>query len=264
MLGGRVRDPGRVAHEQHRGRHPRRQHSRVVASAGRQQRRRDVLLRQRRRQPVAQALIEHHGRRDRLGLGRQIHPVAGRRLPRGRQHLADHRLQGPLVRGAGVQPGAHPRADRVDRARLGGHLADRGARAVRGRGLPGGEHRGGEGQHRVTPVGEGGRARMVGPAGEVEPPAPVRPDLLADRDRRVQVRQRPSLLDVQFHVGADGREQVVVGPDAVRVVPGRRHRLGQRHPRGVGQRPGRARARWRRPAAGCPGRRPRTGRPPPR
>ena len=44
VLGGRVRDPGRVAHEQHRGRHPRRQHSRVVARAGRQQRRRDALL----------------------------------------------------------------------------------------------------------------------------------------------------------------------------------------------------------------------------
>ena len=152
---------------------------------------------------------------------------AGRDLG-GRTDLGDSVLECIVVRGAGVQPGPDRRAHAVGAARLGDDLAERGQRTMLGGGLAGGQHGARVGQHRVVPVGEPGRARVVGAAGEVEAPPPVRPDALGDADRGAHRRQGPALLDVQLDERAEPREQVLVGSDQAGVAARGGHRRGQR------------------------------------
>ena len=83
---------------------------------------------------------------------------------------------------------------------------------------------------------------MIGPAGEVEAPAAVRPDARGDPDRGTwRLGQRPALFDVQLDEGADAAQQVLVGADQGGVVPGGGHGLGQGDPGAIAQRPRRAR-----------------------
>jgi hypothetical protein len=83
---------------------------------------------------------------------------------------------------------------------------------------------------------------VVGPAGEHQPPAAVRPDPLGHSDGGVQRGQRAALLDVQLDEGAEASQQVVAGADQAGVQAGLRHRLGQGDSGVVGQSPGRVRA----------------------
>ncbi len=91
-------------------------------------------------------------------------------------------------------------------------------RAVLRGGLAGGQHGGRVGQHRVAAVGEPGRARVVGAAGEVEPPPAVRPDALGQAEGGALRGERAALLDVQFDEGADAGQQVVAGAEVAGVV----------------------------------------------
>ena len=154
------------------------------------------------------------------------------------QDLVHGVLERPALRGADVQPGAHRRADRVGRARLGGHLADRGPRTVFDRGLAGGQHGRRVGNHRIAPVRQRGRTRVVGLPGEVEAPPAVRPDPLGDTKGGIEVGQGPALLDVQLHIAPELREQVLVPADLAGILARRTHRLGQRDPVAVTQFPG--------------------------
>ena len=146
--------------------------------------------------------------------------------------------QGLLVRSPGVQPGPDGRIHPVGAARLGDDLPERGHGAVLGGQPAGGQHGARVRQHRVVPVGEPGRARVVGAAGEVETPPPVRPDPLGHADRRAQRRQGPALLHVQFDERAHPREQVLVGSEQAGVAARGRHRRGQRDAVVVAQRAG--------------------------
>ena len=73
---------------------------------------------------------------------------------------------------------------------------------------------------------------MVGLAGEVEAPAPVRPDLAGQPDGHVAVDQVAALLDVQLDERADAVE---VQQAERRVQPGGAHRVGEEHAVAVAQ-----------------------------
>ena len=214
--------------------------------------------------PVAQRGVEVHGGRDRLLGVVQVHAMGHGGGAGLRQHVVHDRVQPGLVRRPGVQPGGHRRTDRVDRARVHGQLADRGQGPVPGGRTARGQDRGGGRQHRVAAVAEPGGPGVVGAPGERQPPPAVRPDPLRHPDRGVQVRERAALLDVQFHVRADAREQRR-GPGRARQGRARRRssprRTWCRRRRSA---PGPWPARSRRPAAGCRGRPRRTWPPPPR
>ena len=157
---------------------PRRRGPAPVASTGAAIPRR----REHRRQPVPQPRVEpHQGVNDSCRMP-TLDPVALGARRAAASIWVTMWSQHVLVRRPGVQPGAHRRADRVGAARLGDHLAERGQRPVLRRRLPGREHRGRVGQHRVPAVGQPGGARVVGPAGELQPPPAVRPDALGDPD----------------------------------------------------------------------------------
>ena len=68
----------------------------------------------------------------------------------------------------------------------------------------------------IMAVGHSGRAGMVGLAGEVEPPAPMGPDVAGHADRSIEIDQAAALLDVQLDEAADPRQRLGVAPDAVR------------------------------------------------
>ena len=90
--------------------------------------------------------------------------------------------------------------------------------------LVGGERRHGVGQHRVVPVLHAGGAGVVGLAGEVEAPPPVRPDLAGQPDGHVAVDEVAALLDVELDEGADAVE---VQQAVRRVQPGGADRVGE-------------------------------------
>ena len=48
---------------------------------------------------------------------------------------------------------------------------------------------------------------MIGPPGEVDPPAAVRPDSVADADGSTEIRKCLALLDMQLDIGADAGYQ---------------------------------------------------------
>src|SRR5690606_26980310 len=89
-----------------------------------------------------------------------------------------------------------------------------------------------ERQHRVAPVGQPGRARVVALPAEVEPPPAVRDDRARYPDR---LAQRPALLDVQLDEAADPAEQVLVRADRAGVEARVVQHLGERVPVAVGE-----------------------------
>ena len=103
------------------------------------------------------------------------------------------------------------------------------------RGAAGGDDRGGEAEHGVLALVEGGRARVVGLAGHVDPPAAVRPDVAPDTHGVPETVEGPALLDVELDEGTDPGEGLVVASEVVRGAPGALDRLGHRHAVGVAQ-----------------------------
>ena len=63
-----------------------------------------------------------------------------------------------------------------------------------------------------------GSASVVGAPAELQPPAPVGPDSVADADGGTEIRQRLTLLDVQLDIGTDPRQQLLIRPDATGVA----------------------------------------------
>ena len=169
-------------------------------------------------------------------------------------------VQRLLVGRPGVQPGADRRADRVGRrparrrpcrtwpARPGSAAHVLAASTVAANGSIGSRRS----ASRVVPG-------VVGPAGEVEPPAAVRPDALGDADRgaagrparcparraaRRRRRCRPSSSS-SGPIGAGSNPAAVIASARLTPAPSRSARAAGRGPS-------------RRSAAGCPGRRART------
>ena len=123
---------------------------------------------------------------------------SARSLALPRRSSPTQRGQVGVGRAPGVQPGGHPRRDRVG-------AVGRDVDPAEGRPLPGepgllvrGQRGHRVGEHRVVPVLHPGRAGVVGLAGEVEAVAPVRPDLAGHPDRGAAVDEVAALLDVQL------------------------------------------------------------------
>jgi hypothetical protein len=203
----------------------------------------------------------------------EVHPRRPGLLDRGDPgdlgDLGHDGADGGLVVGAGVQPGPHPVGDRVDRVRLDPHPSHgrdpAAARAVASAASTTAAWR----SIGIVAVLHPRGAGVVGPTGQLEPPAPVGPDRAADADRPRRGRPAPALLDVQLderadapdHLGSGRSRRVATGPHA---APPRASRRRRRSAPG----PGRARAgrsapasRRRPPRSGRP---PRRRRPPPR
>ena len=183
-------------------------------------------------EPVGEGGVEPGGGRP--ALPRHLGP----QLARAVGELLDECPHLVLLRAAGVEPAGDVRGDGVDPARGDGHLADRGhAAPLRGDvarpqdevGIP---------EHGVAAVLEAGGAGVVGLAGEVEAPAPVRPDVAGDGDRRAEVDERAPLLDVQLDERADPTQGLLVRSELVRVAAGRAQGLGVGGAVGVGEREG--------------------------
>ena len=101
--------------------------------------------------------------------------------------------------------------------------------------LAGGQHGVGEGQHGVGAVLQAGGAGVVGAAGQVQAPAPVRPYRARGGDRVRGVGEVAALLHVQFHERVELPEQVRVGTERFGVVSGVGHGLGPGGAVGVGE-----------------------------
>ncbi len=82
---------------------------------------------------------------------------------------------------------------------------------------------------------QAGRAGVVGLAGQVDPPASVRPDRTRDGDRLAQIDQAAALLDVQFDEGGNPSQRLVVAAGRLGDASGRAQRLGHRHAVAVAQ-----------------------------
>ena len=130
---------------------------------------------------------------------------------------ADQLGERVVGRGPGVQPRGHQRRHGVGAVGLDRDPAERGALARQPGLLAGGEGGHRVGEHRVVPVLHARGAGVVGLPGEVEAPAPVRPDLARQADREVAVDEVAALLDVQLDEGADPIERQQAGG---RVEPG--------------------------------------------
>ena len=228
--------PGRVADEQHRGGQPGGQHPGVVPGPGGQHRRLDAAGGQRRRQPVAQRGVELDRGGERLLARADVDPVRLGRPAAAVRIWSTVPSSGPGPGRPGVQPGAHRRADRVGRARLGGHLADRGQRAVSAaaRARPAPWPRRGASDRAGRPArwcrrGRPARRSRAATGRAARSPRPPR--------GRRPGRERAALLDVQLHVAPMRASRSSSGPRP-RVLPGGGHRLGQRDAVAVAQLPG--------------------------
>ena len=116
-----------------------------------------------------------------------------------------------------------------------GDLADGGQAAPLLGGGPGGQHGVRVADHRVAAVRQPGGAGVVGLAGEVDPPAAVRPEAGADGHRVAGVDQRPALLDVQLDESADPARVSSSRPSSLGLPGRRRIASAMRDPVGVGQ-----------------------------
>ena len=88
--------------------------------------------------------------------------------------------------------------------------------------LAGGQHGGGQPEHRVVAVHQPGGAGVVGLAVEVQPPPAVRPDAAGDADRSAGVDEAAALLDVQLDQGADPAQRLVVAAELLGSCPAAR------------------------------------------
>ena len=179
--------------------------------------------------PAQQGGVELGGRRPRL-LGDQAVEVGDHVA-----HLGDDAQHGIRVGAAGVEPPGGAARDGVHPSGHDVHLTDGGDAALRLGGAPGRDDQGGQAEHGVLALGERGGAGVVGLAGHVDPPAPVRPDVAADPDGVAEVDEAAALLDVQLDEGADPGEGLVVAAEGGRVAAGAAHRLGHRHAVVVGE-----------------------------
>jgi hypothetical protein len=236
VLGCGVRDPGRVAHEQHRGRHVSGKDSRVMP--GRRGQQRDLTGGEMPAQHPGAALdeggVEGDGQADRLLRHGHRGAVADRSFLDPRAYRGHQPVQRLGVGGPGVQPAAERRRHRVGGVGPHRHPADGGVPAAqpgllvrRQDGVP-------EGEHRVVPVGHPGGPGVVALAGQVQPPPPVRPDPGADPDRSVHIGQCPALLHVQLHERTEAGEQLRPRPDTGWIGAVAGHRGGERDPVPVG------------------------------
>ena len=237
VLGGRMRDAGGVAHEQHRRRHPRREHPGVVPGPGGQHRRRHPGRGEHPGDPVPQPLVETDDRGVRLLPDAERHPVLRTKPPCGRTDRGDCFLQRGLVWCPGVQPRYDRRRNPIGATRLGDHLAERGQCTVTRGGVAGREDGSRVGQHRIFTVGQPGRAGVVGAALEIKPPPAVRPDPLGQAEGGAHRGERAALLDVQFDERGHAVQQVGARTEQARVAPGGGHRRGQRVAVVVGEGP---------------------------
>ena len=279
VLGRGVRDAGRVADEQHRGRDPgrgqharRRARPRSAAPAPPPSSRGQPVAQRRRRTSV--------DRRDRLGGHRR--PSVPSRPARSVARLPDRpRPVSSSVDSSAARASSQAvtrAGDGVGGVGLDGDPADGGVRAGQPGLLVGRQHRVGVGQHRVVPVGHPGGAGVVGLAGEaraatgraarsrwprrpgVRRPAPGPARCAARRTRRCRAsrsRIGPELAGVELGLG-HGRRPGVTPSRSTRAGRGRRvERAGQQPraqaghaepgalllgERGDAERPGRGRA----------------------
>ena len=159
VLGGGVRDPGRVADEQHRGRHVRGQHPGVVPGPGRQDRR----AAEQRRRAARPARCRRRPRRTTDSGGRPSTSVPSRPA-RSAARLTTASTSRSSVAVSAARASSQPRtSDGIALVAFGSHRdpGHGGVRAGQPGLLVGGQHRVREGQHRVVPVGHPGGAGVV-------------------------------------------------------------------------------------------------------